>query len=136
MEEGILVVFLYMDDAESSLLYSTVSQKCTEPNKDFGLSSHGHLATITARLANRSQIDLEKLVQLSCSRTTGNLVEFPGVLPVTFVPILESIQSMERLSRLPFRQWILRDRVTSPKIEIKFDAQPLYKRLSPSVVIP
>ena len=113
LEEGVLVAFLSVHDVKSSLLFFTVSQKCTDPSKGFGLSSHGHLATITAELATQDQNDLEKLVQLSCSRTKGILVEFPGVLPATFVPILESIQSMQRLSRLPFRQWILPDRVAS-----------------------
>lgn len=130
LEEGILLVFLYADDAKSSLLFFTVSQKCTDANKAFGLSSNAHLATITAKLATRNQSDLEKLIRLSCSNTRGILVEFPGVLPTTFVPILESIQNMQRLSRLPFRQWILPDRVADSNNGLKlFEVPPpLYAR--------
>ena len=130
LDEGVLVVFFSVHDAKSSLLFFTVSQKCTDPSKDFGLSSRGHLATITAELATRNQNDLEKLVRLSCSRTTGILIEFPGVIPATFVPILENIQNMQRLSRLPFRQWILPDRVaTSDDQTIVYDVPaPMYAR--------
>lgn len=132
LEEGILLVFLFLDDAKPSLLFLTVSQKCTDASKDFGLSSKTHLATITAKLATRSQSDLEKLIRLSSSNIRGILVEFPGVLPATFVPILESIQNMQRLSRLPFRQWILPDRVATYNDRSKaFDVPPpLYTRSS------
>ena len=132
LEEGILAVFLSVHDAKSSLLFFTISQKSTDVNQDFGLSSNSHLATITAKLATRNQSDLEKLIQLSCSNTRGILVEFPGALPATFVPILESIQDMQRLSRLPFRQWILPDRVaTSDDRSLVSDVPPpLYTRSS------
>lgn len=113
LEEGILLVFLYIHDARSSPLFLTVGQKNTDVSKEFDLSSNAHQATITAKLATRNQSDLEKLIRLSSSKTRGILVEFPGTLPATFVPILESIQSMQRLSRLPFRQWILPDRVAT-----------------------
>lgn len=132
LEEGILLVFLFVDDAKSSLLFFTVSQKCTDANKDFGLSSKAHLATITAKLATPNQSNLEKLIRLSSSNTQGILVEFPGVLPATFVPILEGIQNMQRSSRLPFRQWILPDRVATYNDRPKaFDVPPpLYTRSS------
>ena len=125
LEEGILAAFLTVHDAKSSLLFFTISQKCTDVGEEFGLSSDEHLATITAKLATRNQSDLEKMVRLSCSNTTGVLVEFPGALPATFVPILESIQAMQRLSRLPFRQWILPDRVAgSDDRSTVFDKPP------------
>ncbi|CAD6574519.1 MAG: hypothetical protein ASARMPRED_006796 [Alectoria sarmentosa] len=132
LEEGILLVFLFIDDAKPSLLFFMVSQKCTDANKDFGLSSKAHLATITAKLATPNQSNLEKLIRLSASNTQGILVEFPGVLPATFVPILESIQNMQRSSRLPFRQWILPDRVATYNDRPKaFDVPPpLYTRSS------
>lgn len=126
LEEGILLVFLFLDDAISSLLFFTVSQKCTDTNKDFGLSSKAHLATITAKLATRNQCDLEKLIRLSCANTRGILVEFPGALLATFIPILESIQKMQHLNRLPFRQWILPERFGSQNDV----PPPLYTRSS------
>ena len=130
LEEGILLVFLFVKEAKSLLLFFTVSQKCTDANKNFGLSSNTHMATITAKLATRNQSDLETLIRLSSSNTRGILAEIPGALPATFVPILESIQNMQRLSRLPFRQWILPDRVaTYDNGSEAFDVPPaLYTR--------
>ena len=130
LEEGVLLVFLFVDDAKSSLLFFTVSQKCTDANENYGLSSHAHQATITAKLATRNQSHLERLVRLSSSNTVGVLVEFPGTLPATFTPILESIQNMQRLSRLPFRQWILPDLVVTANDGAKaFDVPPpIYAR--------
>lgn len=134
LEEGILLVFLFVgddtDNPKASLLFLTVSQKCTDTSKDFGLSSRTQLATITAKLATQNQSDLEKLIRLSSSKTQGILIEFPGVLLATFVPILESIQNMQRLSRLPFRQWILPDRVVAYDEGVKATnvPPPLYTR--------
>ena len=134
LEEGILLVYLFLgddtDNPKASLLFLTVSQKCTDASKDFGLSSRTHLATITAKLATQNQSELEKLIRLSSSKTQGILIEFPGVLLATFVPILESIQSMQRLSRLPFRQWILPDRVVAhgEGVEAIDVPPPLYTR--------
>lgn len=112
LQEGILLCFLSVEDTRSSLLFFTVSEKCTDPTKDFGLSHDKHQAIIKARLATRSQNDLESMTRLSCKKTCGLLVEFPDVLLATFVPILENLQNMQRLSRLPFHQWILPDSLT------------------------
>lgn len=111
LEEGILLCLLFVDDTTASLLFFTVSEKCIETSKDTGLSADTHQATITVKLATRLERDLEVMTRLSCQKGCGLLVEFPDVLLATFVPILENIQSMQRLSRLPFRQWILPDRV-------------------------
>lgn len=113
LEEGVLLCLLFAKDAKSSLLFFTVSEKCIDTRKDDGLTHHQHQATIKAKLATRSQNDFEEMTRLSCQNISGLLVEFPGVLLATFVPVLENIQKMHRLSRLPFRQWILPDRVSS-----------------------
>ena len=113
LEEGVLLCLLFVEDTKSSLLFFTVSEKCTDTRKDYGLSYDKHQATIKAKLATRSQDDFEAMTRLSYQKTHGLLIEFPGVLLATFVPILENIQKMQRLSQLPFRQWILPDRVSS-----------------------
>lgn len=130
LEEGILLCLLYIVDARCSLLFLTVGEKITDPKKEHGLSFDKHQATITAKLATGNQHDLEALTQLSCYNTRGLLFEFPGVLISTFLPILENLQDMQRLSRLPFRQWILPDRVvhTSKNSRILDIPPPLYAR--------
>ena len=124
LDEGILLCLLFADDAKASLLFFTVSEKCIDTRISHGLTCDKHQATITAKLATPLEADLERLARLSCQRQRGLLVEFPGVLLTTFVPILENLQSMQRLNRLPFRQWILPGQGTD-----HFDIPPpLYAR--------
>jgi hypothetical protein len=129
LEEGTLLCFVSLNGAESSVLLLTVSEKCTG-GKDFNLSSENHQSTIAAKLATNNQTDMELVIQSSCYNTRGALIEFPGVLLATFVPILENLQNMQQQSRLPFRQWILPDRIgvngnMSPVLDIP---PPLYAR--------
>jgi len=129
LEEGTLLCFVSLKGAESSILLFTVSGKCTA-GKEFSLSSENYQSTIAAKLATNNQIDMESMIQSSCHNTRGALIEFPGVLLATFVPILENLQNMQQQSRLPFRQWILPDRIgangnMSPVLDIP---PPLYAR--------
>jgi hypothetical protein len=64
------------------------------------------------------------MMKLSCEKTTGNLIEFPSILPSTFVPVLENLQSIQRLGRLPLAQWVLPDRSSSLKPALTFDDVP------------
>ena len=114
LEEGVLLCFVSVIGNKVSLLFLTVSQKNTDPKSPYSLSSHDHISTILTKPATRNQSDLELLIQLSCQSTGGALIEFPGVILSTFIPILENLQNMQHFSRLPFRQWILPDRLTLP----------------------
>ncbi|KAJ5044591.1 hypothetical protein NUH16_001397 [Penicillium rubens] len=49
------------------------------------------------------------LGQLYSERLTGILVEFHGLIPATFVPILENLQQIQREGDLAFRKWVLPD---------------------------
>jgi hypothetical protein len=113
LEEGVLLCFVSLIDNKSSLLFFTVSEKRTDPKIDYSLSSHERSSTIVTKLATRNQADMELMTELSCRNVQGALIEFPSILPATFMPVLENLQNMQRLSRLPFRQWILPDRVTT-----------------------
>jgi hypothetical protein len=130
LEEGVLLCFISLIDNKSSLLFFTVSEKRTDPKTDYSLSSHEHYSTIVAKLATRNQVDMELMTQLSCRNVRGALIEFPGILPATFMPILENLQNMQHLSRLPFRQWILPDRITTfgEGSELLDIPPPLYAR--------
>jgi hypothetical protein len=101
LEEGSLLCFVSYINNKSSLLFLTVSEKCTDPKASYSLSSHDHIATIVTKIATRNQGDLELLIQLSCQSTRGVLIEFPGILLATFLPILENLQNMHRFGRLP-----------------------------------
>lgn len=124
LEEGILLCLLSADDAKASLLFFTVSERSIDTKNEHGLTFDKNQATITAKLATHLETDLEVMTRLSCQKQRGLLVEFPGVLLATFVPILENLQSMQMSSRLPFRQWMLPGQGTD-----HFDIPPpLYAR--------
>ena len=124
LEEGALLCLLSLDDAKVSPLFFTVSEKSIAPLNEYGLTFDKKRATITAKLATRLETDLDLMTRLSCRKQRGILLEFPGVLLTTFIPILENLQSMQRSSRLPFRQWILPGQGTN-----NFDIPPpLYAR--------
>lgn len=126
LEEGILLCFLFQYETRCSCLFFIVTQKDTDPRHDYGLTSDANQATITASLASPSQTDFDLLMHSSCHNSPGILMEFPGIILATFSPILESIQRMQRSSRLPFRQWILPDRLSaSNDLDIP---PPLYAR--------
>jgi len=130
LEEGALLCFVSIIDNKSSLLFLTVSEKGTNPKAPYNLSSHEHISTILTKPATRNQADLELLIRLSCQSTGGRggaLIEFPGVILSTFIPILENLQNMQHFSRLPFRQWILPDRLTISAEHLDI-LPPLYAR--------
>ena len=129
LEEGALLCFVSLIGTQSSILFFTVSDKCTDTKKDFSLSSDAQQSTIAAKLATWNQNDMELLIRLSCQNTPGALIEFPGVLLATFIPILENLQNMQQQSRLPFRQWILPDRIGTNKTSTLLAVPPpLYAR--------
>ncbi|KAF2704119.1 P-loop containing nucleoside triphosphate hydrolase protein [Pleomassaria siparia CBS 279.74] len=131
LAEGILLSFVAFHDNEIQHLFFTVSEKNTNTNLDRSLTSEIHESTITVKLASHDQLGVESMVRLSCQRARGVLIEFPGVLPATFVPILENLQEMQRLGRLPFRQWILPDKTGNTPEVAKIDIPPpLYARKS------
>jgi hypothetical protein len=115
LEEGALLCFISAANGNSSLLFLTVSERRADSKKEYSLRSKEHRATIVAKLATRHQSDLELMTHLSGQRVRGVLIEFPGVILNSFIPILENLQNIQRQGRLPFRRWILPDRLSGPE---------------------
>lgn len=109
LNEGSLLCLIALEGQRSSLLFFTVSQKITDPKNQYALVADRSYATITAKLASgQDQRQITSLIELNLHRHTTNiLVEFPGVLLATFVPTLENLQQMQKVSRLPFENWIV-----------------------------
>ncbi|KAI9836984.1 MAG: hypothetical protein M1819_000633 [Sarea resinae] len=132
LQEGSLLCFLSSIDGVGSLLFFTVSQRLTDPEERYGLASSGHFATIISTLASgidRGQVvSLMKLTHLE--RDQSVLIEFPGILLGTFVPTLENLQHMQKVSHLPFEDWIVPDVEYDPvgKTEELQVPPPLYAR--------
>lgn len=128
LEEGVLLSFIWMHGSTIEHLFFTVVERSTDSRKEHSLTHSDRTATITVKLTSQDRPAIEALLDLSRQKTHGILLEFPNVLPATFVPVLENLQRMQGLSRLPFCEWILPDRVNNPS-EAKLDvAPPLYAR--------
>jgi hypothetical protein len=132
LQEGSLLCLIVPEGQISKLLILVVSQKATDPKEQYSLVSGSHVVTISANLASgRNHRQLESLIEFSLLQGGQNVfVEFPGVLPATFVPILESLQQMQKASRLPFEMWILPDSSDGPTTntpEVRVPP-PLYAR--------
>lgn len=127
LEEGSLLCFVSVVDNKSCLLFLTVSEKCTDPKARHSLTSQDYVSTISTKLATRNQPDLETLIQLRYKGLQGALIEFPGILLATFLPVLENLQHMHRFARLPFHKWILPDRQSSSAKPLEIPP-PLYAR--------
>jgi hypothetical protein len=132
LEEGSLLSFIWVQDNVVEHLFLTVSHRDTRPDHKDGLTDRDAVAAITTRLMTQDNASLQKLVKLSLNVTRGVLLEYPKIMPATFVPILKNLQDMQRLSRLPFRQWIVPDQQSGPlDRKVYHDVPPpLYARLS------
>ncbi|KAI9804272.1 MAG: hypothetical protein M1833_007079 [Piccolia ochrophora] len=109
MEDGSLLCYIFSSQGEASALLFNVSKGGREPQNQNSLHSNEFYAQATARLAREDdQSELEKLIGIKTQESDHKniLVEFPGILMATFVPILENLQSMQKRGRLPFQRWI------------------------------
>lgn len=129
LSEGILLSFITAHEDVVQHVFLTVTLRITDNKRENSLTSDERHATITAKLARHTQNDVEMLVRLSCEKRQGVLIEFPGVLPATFLPVLKNLQEMNRLGRLPFQQWILPSKTELTRRVLKADIPPpMYAR--------
>ncbi|KAF5017404.1 hypothetical protein F66182_10670 [Fusarium sp. NRRL 66182] len=130
LSQGTLVCFISPDAGGVKLLFFQVTCK----NIDKGTStmdmtrasdvvpSHGS-PSITVKLATQRQDDVFLLAKMFTNKARGVLVDFNGVIPDTFVPILKNLQKIKRENHIAFQRWILPG--TS---EEQDSAAPLYAR--------
>jgi hypothetical protein len=55
LQEGSLLCFVSFTNNKSYLLFLTVSEKRTDPNASYSLSSHDHTSTIVTKFATHNQ---------------------------------------------------------------------------------
>lgn len=130
LEPGSLLSLIWIQDGVVQHMFLSVSDKITNPGTEFGLTDHSHLACITVSLVNHDLPPFRTLMEANLSQARGILIEFPNVMPATFVPILENLQAMQRLNRLPFKEWIVPKKAdASLQVKTVFDVPPpLYAR--------
>ncbi|PVI08317.1 NFX1-type zinc finger-containing protein 1 [Periconia macrospinosa] len=96
-------------------LFFTVSRKNTDTKHDESLTKEDYQCTITLKLVAIDQTQVGLAVSLSCQKTCGVLLEFPGIIPATFVPILDTLKGIQKLGRLPFTDCILPDPIENTR---------------------
>ena len=109
--EGILVSFISVRDGQVQHMFFTVSRRDTDTKNERSLAKEDYRCTITLKLVAVDQTQVALAVSLSCRNTRGLLLEFPGIIPATFVPILENLKEIQKYSRLPFKDCILPDQI-------------------------
>ncbi|OQD73196.1 hypothetical protein PENDEC_c016G01602 [Penicillium decumbens] len=62
--------------------------------------------SVTVKLAARLPQEL-KLSQIYSENLPGILVDFHGLIPATFLPILKNLQRIQREGELTFQKWVL-----------------------------
>jgi hypothetical protein len=129
-DEGSLLSFIWTRNAVVQHVFLTVSDKTTDPKQEFGLTHDNHMAYIKVSLVTQDRATVKMLMQANIGAARGVLLEFPKVMPATFLPTLESLQAMHRLNRLPFRQWIVPDKHNGPLATRRMQQipPPLYAR--------
>jgi hypothetical protein len=110
LEVGTLVCFLTSEGSRKRLLFLEVTVKCSsqeQEKQESTLVSNRHPPSITVKLATCSQQELDLLGQIYSEKIPGTLVDFHGLIPATFVPILKNLQRVQREGELAFQKLIL-----------------------------
>ncbi|ROT36145.1 hypothetical protein SODALDRAFT_346215 [Sodiomyces alkalinus F11] len=118
LEEGELVAFMFPDGNEKRLLFLEVTVKRVEgPKKGaekgerrsntIRLVSKNQPPAIGVKLATLSGENVALLMKAHGEKSQGVLVEVNGLIPGTFVPVLENLQKMMREGDMALRRWIL-----------------------------
>lgn len=110
LEEGSLLSFIWVQDSGVQHIFLSVSEKVTEATEEYGLANHRQLGYINVNLVTQDRSTFQILMQANSYGANGVLIEYPNIMPATFVPILESLQAMQRLNRLPFQRYIVPDK--------------------------
>ncbi|KAL2142872.1 hypothetical protein VTI28DRAFT_640 [Corynascus sepedonium] len=111
LEPGGLVCFVSGSGDRKSFLLLVVTKKNTAEAKEgkniSTLISNRSNPAVTMRLASETSENMAMLNQIYVKKEEGLLIELPGLIPDTFVPILQNLQRMMRDGDLAFRQWII-----------------------------
>ena len=128
LEEGVLLSFVWIQDSHLKHQFFLVDEKNTDTKRDDSLAHNVNTATITIKLPTRDEQAIEALLDLSRQKIRGILIEYPNVLPATFLPVLANLQNMQRLGQLPFCEWVLPESVHGTSGAILDVPPPRYAR--------
>ncbi|KAJ5460977.1 uncharacterized protein N7458_002529 [Penicillium daleae] len=139
LQQNDLTRFSYFSSKDSGAhLWEHRSSKCLSMRERSSkrpcplLLHHKFPPSITVKLAACLQQELMLLAQLYSKKLTGILVDFHGLIPATFAPILKNLQRIQREGELAFQKWILPGRKDDEDASIP---PPAYAR-KPGFVFP
>lgn len=111
LEAGGLVCFVSARGEDKSFLLFVVTRKNTKEEQEgqnrSTLVSARFSPAVTVKLASGTQENVATLNRMFAEKQEGLLIELPGLIPETFVPVLENLQRMMRDGDLAFRRWIV-----------------------------
>jgi hypothetical protein len=130
LEVGCLVSYIWKEGSVLHHSFLVISQRNIDSKQGYGLTDRADIATITAKPTTQDNRSLRDLLKSSRDQSLGVMIEFPKVIPATFVPILENLQNMQRLSLLKFAEYIIPEPCEGPSHRKVYQsvASPLYAR--------
>jgi hypothetical protein len=118
-----LFCLILFQNEKRRLLFFVVTNKSTDYKDKFSLVFKDGLI-ISGKLTFVKSSQLRSLI-VNLGKTGGFLVEFSNIVSATFMPVLESLQRMQRDSQLPFANWILGQGINNLRPAIP---SPMYTR--------
>lgn len=130
LSRGSLLSFVWFQCDKVQHVFLQVKNFGAKNGEGDTVSYDANLVTITARLVTQDKATLEMLMQARARKAQGVLLEYPNIMPATFVPILENLQDMQGLGGLAFHEWIVPSTHTGlPNAKVYHDIPPpLYAR--------
>ncbi|KAL5118296.1 hypothetical protein ACEQ8H_003806 [Pleosporales sp. CAS-2024a] len=107
LEAGSLLSFIWLQDGTVQHVFLKLVRKGAKDDDGTDLDLHDEGVVITVRLMTEDRTTFKLLMRAAAAKSLGMLLEFPRIMPATFVPILENLQDMQRTGGLPFDEWIL-----------------------------
>ncbi|KAF2672898.1 hypothetical protein BT63DRAFT_409968 [Microthyrium microscopicum] len=107
LEEGVLLCLITFCDKKGTPVFFTVSKKNTDYQiGDSLITENGPV--ISAKFTTTTTVQDLIALAVSFQRANNLLVEFPGVIPTTFVPVLENLQELLVSRRSALLKWLLK----------------------------
>lgn len=81
LQEGVLLSFIWIQDSTIHHQFFTVVERSTDTRNDNSLTHHNNTATVTVAVTKQNEQAVEILLDLSCQKNRGILLEFSQLAP-------------------------------------------------------
>jgi hypothetical protein len=130
LQNDTLLSYIWIQSGVIQHLFLSIVKRDAKEKDEHDVGKDEQLVTVSAKLMTQDKATFEMLMHAATNRSRGILLEFPKIMPATFVPVLKNLQSMQRLGSLPFQQYIVPARQDGmPDAKVYHDIPPpLYAR--------